>query len=151
MQYHFAAARNAGFGGAMLLFAAIWTGSVVFLYKVHAPWLFTAFFALFDALFLLIVADLFFGVTRLTVGNGAITRTYTMLGLGRRNTIPFENISKIDLHINMQTSGRRGTPYYALRATFINGRTRVLASGIKDKRQAEWLAAELRRAIGVTG
>lgn len=149
IEYRFAAGRNVGFAGGLLVFAAIWTGSVVFMYKVGAPWLFTGIFGLFDLLFLLMVMDQLFGVTRLAVSNGAIVSVYTMLGLGRRTTIPFENITKIDLHINMQSSGRRGTPYYALRATFINGRTRVLASGVKDKRQAEWLAAELRRAIGL--
>ena len=148
-QYRFAAGRNGSFALGMAGFFAIWTGSLWLMTHLGAPWIFSVVFGLFDLLFLFIVLDLCFGVTTLTVGNGAVRRVYTMLGMGWRSGIPLENIRKIDLHINMQTSGRHGTPYYALRATFINGRTKDLASGISDKNHAEWLAAELRRAIGL--
>lgn len=148
-EYHFAAARNRSFSLGTAGFFILWTGMLVVMTKFGAPGFFIFVFGLFDLLMLVIVADLLFGVTRLTVGGGSLIRLYSMFGLSRQTSIPCENISKLDLHISMQTSGRRGTPYYALRATFINGRTRDLVSGIRDKHQAEWLAAELRRAIGL--
>ena len=107
-EYRFAAGRNPGFAVGLIFFALIWSGAVVFLLFVKAPWFFTFIFGLFDALFMLIVLDMLLGATRLTVGNGVLQKLYTMAGLGRRTTIPFENISKIDLHINMQTSGQIG-------------------------------------------
>ena len=58
-------------------------------------------------------------------------------------------ISKIDLHISMQTTGRSGTPYYEIRATKRNGRRGSLGSGIRNKAHAEWLAREMRSAVGL--
>ena len=49
----------------------------------------------------------------------------------------------------MQTQGRFGTPYYDIRATLKNGRKRTLGGGIRQKRHAEWLAAQVRGTIGI--
>ncbi len=148
-EYRFAAARNQSFALGVTFFTAIWTGALWLQFHFGFPWIFRMVTGLFELLLVAMVSDLWLGVTTLTVGGGAVRRLHTVLGLGWRRAIPYENISKIDLHINMQTSGRQGTPYYALRATFIYGRHRTLASGIRDKRHAEWLAAELCRAIGL--
>lgn len=56
---------------------------------------------------------------------------------------------KIDLHISMQTTGRSGTPYYEIRAARSNGRRLSLGGGIRDKAHAEWLAGQMRLAIGL--
>lgn len=45
----------------------------------------------------------------------------------------------------MQAGGR---PYYDLRLTRSNGREVATGRGIRDKREAEWLAARLKQAIG---
>jgi len=58
-------------------------------------------------------------------------------------------IASIDLHINMQTQGRYGTPYYQVRARLKSGRKASLGDGIRNKRHAEWLAAQMRAAIGM--
>lgn len=147
--YRFAPGRNKSFALGLAGFAAIWTGSIALMLHLGAPWFFVAVFTLFDLLFVYLLVDLLFGSTTLTIGGGELIRKHTALGLGERRRIPFENIQSLDLHINMQTSGRRGTPYYAVRATLRNGRHRVLADGMREKSHAEWLAGELRRAAGI--
>ncbi|MSO20399.1 MAG: hypothetical protein EXQ56_08025 [Acidobacteria bacterium] len=148
-EYCFAAARNISFAFGLTVFTVIWTGALAMQIVLKFPWFFRVITGVFELLLILIMIDLWLGTTTLTVGGGMVRTLRTVLGLGWRNAIPFENITKFDLHINMQTSGRRGTPYYALRATLLNGRHRTLVSGIRDKRQAEWLAAQMRSAIGL--
>jgi len=73
----------------------------------------------------------------------------TVLGLGGTRTLRAVEIASIDPHINMQTQGRYGTPYYEVRARLTNGRKVSLGDGIRNKRHAEWLAAQMRAAIGM--
>ena len=73
----------------------------------------------------------------------------TLLGAGARRTLAAAEIASIDLHINMQTQGRFGTPYYEVRARLKNGRVASLGDGIRNKRHAEWLAAQMRASIGL--
>ena len=84
-----------------------------------------------------------------TIGSGVVRKRHTILGLGWSSVIRCETIKDLHLHISMQTTGRSGTPYYELRATLSNGRHRSLGSGVRDKRQAVWLAAQMRSAIGL--
>ena len=51
--------------------------------------------------------------------------------------------------VSMQTSGRSGTPYYEIRATTRAGRRHALGNGISKKAHAEWLANDMRSAIGL--
>jgi hypothetical protein len=96
------------------------------------------------------VVDLWLGATVVTVGNGSLRVRHTVLGLGGTRTLYAAEIASIDLHINMQTQGRFGTPYYEVRARLTNGRKASLGDGIRNKRHAEWLAAQMRAAIGVS-
>jgi hypothetical protein len=49
----------------------------------------------------------------------------------------------------MQTQGRFGTPYYEVRAGSRTARRLSLGDGIRNKRHAEWLAAQMRASIGL--
>ena len=82
-------------------------------------------------------------------GNGTLRVRHTMLGAGSAARWPRRRSPSIELHISMQTQGRYGTPYYELRARLKTGRKVTLGSGVRNKRHAEWLAAQMRAAIGV--
>ena len=149
--YHFGAMRNVSFAAGMTVFILIWTGGLWLQWRVGFPWIFPLLFGLFELLLIVVAIDLWFGAITVTIGAGVVRRRHTILGLGSTREIPAADIAQIDLPITMQTTGRSGTPYYELRAKRTNGRKLSLGSGIRDKRQAEWLAAEMRAAIGLRG
>ncbi len=147
--YHFSAMRNLSFAAGMTVFILIWTGGLWLQWRVGFPWIFLLICGLIELLLIVIAVDLWFGATTVTIGSGIVRRRHTVLGVGSTREIALGDISQIDLPITMQTTGRSGTPYYELRALRKNGRKLSLGSGIRNKRQAEWLAAEMRAALGL--
>jgi hypothetical protein len=148
-QYHFAAARNPRFAIGVTAFAVLWTGALYLQYLLDFPRIFLVVTGLFELLLLLIVADLWLGSTTVTIDGRTIRRRHALLGLGGTKVIPCRQIQTLDLHIGMQSSGRSGTPYYDLRATFDTGKHKRLGGGISNKRHAEWLLARMRHDIGL--
>ncbi len=149
VEYHFGAARNPSFALGLTAFLLIWTGALWLQIALDAPWFFPLLTGLFEVLLLAIVADLWLGTTDVTVGPHAIRCRHAIAGFGTTRAIASADIAKIDLHISMQTSGRSGTPYYEIRATTRAGRRHALGNGIGKKAHAEWLANDMRSAIGL--
>ena len=149
MEYHFAAARNPAFALGLTAFLLIWTGALWLQIALDAPWFFPLLTGLFEMLLLAIVADLWLGTTDVTVGPHAIRCRRAIAGFGTTRAIASADIARIDLYISMQTSGRSGTPYYEIRATTRAGRRHALGNGIGKKAHAEWLANDMRSAIGL--
>ena len=104
---------------------------------------------LVDLLLVYAVIDLWLGTTVVVAADRTLRVRHTMLGAGASRTLAAAEIASIDLHINMQTQGRYGTPYYEVRARLMSGRKVSLGDGIRNKRHAEWLAAQMRASIGV--
>ena len=127
----------------------IWTGALWLQIALDAPFFFPLLTGLFEVLLLAIVADLWLGTTTVTMGPHTIRCRQAIAGLGTTRVIASTDIVKIELHISMQTTGRTGTPYYEIRATTGAGRHQSLGSGIRNKAHAEWLAQEIRTAIGL--
>jgi len=148
-QYHFAAARNPSFAAGVSVFTLLWTGALWLQWYLEFPWIFIVVTALVEMLMLFIIADLWCGSTTVIIGSGAVQRRRSLLGIGAWRTIPFADISSVILNISMQTTGRAGTPYYEIRAMLKNGRRCALGDGIRKKRHAEWLASQMRTAIGL--
>jgi len=149
MRFTFAPARNVSFAAGTSALTAIFVGALWMQFYLGFPWFFRIVTALVDLLLLYVVIDLWLGVTVVVAGNGALRVRHTVLGLGGTRRIYAAEIAAIGLHINMQTQGRYGTPYYEVRATLKNGRKHSLGDGIRHKRHAEWLAAQMRTAIGM--
>ncbi len=151
MAYTFGAMRNVSFAVGLTAFTAIWTGALWVQWKVGFPWILPilAITGLVELLLVVVVIDLWLGSTTTTIGSGHVRRRHTVLGLGTTRTIAASDIATIDLHISMQTEGRYGTPYYDVRAVLGNGRKVSLGSGVRSKQQAEWIAAQMRSAIGL--
>ena len=149
VEYHFAAARNPSFALGLTAFLLIWTGALWLQIALDAPFFFPLLTGLFELLLVAIVADLWLGTTDVTVGPHTIRCRQAIAGFGTTREIASADIAKIDLHISMQTSGRSGTPYYEIRATTRAGRRHALGNGISKKAHADWLANDMRSAIGL--
>jgi hypothetical protein len=71
--------------------------------------------------------------------------TQGFLGLGRTRHIPATDVLDIATHTSMQANAR----YYAdLALVRRSGGRVVLGRAIREKREAEWLADRLLRALG---
>ena len=53
------------------------------------------------------------------------------------------------MKIGMQSGSRHGTPHYNIQMVLQGGKERTIASNIRNKRQAEWLLAQMSAASGL--
>jgi len=148
-RFAFAPARNVSFATGVTALTAVFVAALWLQWYLSFPWFFRIVTGLVDLLLVYVVIDLWLGSTVVTVGEGILHVRHAVLGAGSSRTLAAAEIASIDLHINMQTQGRFGTPYYEVRARLTNGRKASLGDGIRNKRHAEWLAAQMRASIGV--
>ena len=141
-EYYFEPARNRSFAAGTTIFLLLWTGVLWLEYALGAPWIFIIATGFFELLILLIVGEQWFGSTTVSIGSEVVRRRVGLFGTGTTRVIPAQSITKVSLHISMQSTGRRGTPYYS-------GKHKHLGFGIRNKRHAEWLADRMRKEIGL--
>jgi hypothetical protein len=148
-EFYFLPARNPGFALGLTSFMAIWTGAIVLMLKLGAPLLFAVAFSLFDLLFFYIALDLWFGTSRVVSQPGKLLVQKGWLGSGKTTTITAAEIADLHTKITAQQGGATGTPYYSLEAVLNTGRSVILGENVRNKEEAEWLAAEMRRIAGI--
>lgn len=78
---------------------------------------------------------------------GEVRLTRGLLGIGPTLTLACGDLQDVATKIVMQTGGSSGIPYYGLTLVDAYGETFEAARYIKDKREAVWLAAEMKRLI----
>jgi hypothetical protein len=88
MEYYFGPARNVSFGLGVTIFTLIWTGALALQFVLDIPWIFIIVTGLVELLLLLIVADVWFGTTTVTIGGGVVRRRHALLGMGGTKVIP---------------------------------------------------------------
>lgn len=149
VRFHFGAARNPSFAVGLTAFCVFWTGIWGVQYVLGVPWIFQALTLLIEPLFIVLCLDLWLSTTTVTIANGLVTRRYAVLGVACKRFWPGDEIQGVLLKIGTQMQGRTGTPYYNVRALLQDGRTTMIGPRIRDKRQAEWIAARMRMALGL--
>lgn len=145
-EFVFPAARNVGPDLMITAFALIWAGAIWFLIVKHAPLIFPLVFGLFEALFLMFLVNAWFKSSRVIADPSGISVISSWLGLRSVRQISANDVADIKTRIGM-TSGQ--TVYYDIHVVNRTGRNLVAASAIKDKREADWLASEMRRQFKV--
>jgi hypothetical protein len=144
-EIYFPPARNAGFAIGITVFTAIWLGAIALMLVVHAPILFPIVFGLFALLLVYLLLEAWLGVTRVTAGDGQVTIATGWLVPQRERTIRAGEIKGVTTRI---TSQQGDTAYYDITIETTAG-TRVAAGrSVRDKREAEWLAATIAKAAG---
>lgn len=119
------------------VFAATFSATTVFLMLNGA--LFMAFvFGLFAALLIWASLGLWFGTRNTVLGADAVNVHYKVIGPGKTRTIPKADIVKVDISIGMQSGDRA---YYRVRLHLGGRKTREIATGIRDKNEARWIAS----------
>jgi len=142
----FPAARNPGAALSLTAFLLIWSGGIWASIHFGAPMIFPIVAALFWVFIFWGALDLWLGVSRVTADTDGVTIATGYLAPLRERTVSASEIGDVVARIGMQ-SGR--TPYYDVVLVRKSGRPVTVARGVRDKREAEWLAEALERAVGV--
>lgn len=143
----FPAGRNVGAAMGTTVFTGLWVTIVWGLIRFHAPLLFPVVFGLFGLLLVFVMVQLWLAVSRVTVYAGSVAVATGYLYPGRERTIAAGEITEISTAIGMQAGS---TPYYDVVIVGKNGRKVIAGRSVRDKREAEWLAATIRDTIGLT-
>lgn len=141
----FPAARNRGAALGLTLFVAMFAGATWLQAHLGAPMIFPVVFGGFTALLVVCAVELWLGVTRVRLEPDRVLVTTRTLGLGRTRELAADQIREVITRIGM-TSGR--TVWYDIEILPHAGRRLCAGRHLRDKREAEWLAAEARRAVG---
>src|SRR5690349_562852 len=143
-EIYFPPARNIGFGIGITVFTAIWLGAIALMLALHAPVLFPIVFGLVALLLIYFLLDAWLGVTRVVAGDGQVTIATGWLTPLRERTVRAGDIQGVTTRIASQQGD---TAFYDITIETTAG-TRIAAGrSVRDKREAEWLAATIAKAV----
>jgi hypothetical protein len=125
--------------------AALLGGLGIFMLWTGTPQPVAWAMGILGAVLALTAANLWFGTSRVLATTGGLEITQGILGLTRTRQIPSGQIADIATRTVMQANAR----YYADLMVAIRGGGQVaLGRAIRERREAEWLADRLLRALG---
>jgi hypothetical protein len=136
--------RNRGAAVGLTLFLLLWLGATVATVLLGAPILFPIVFGLFAILLIWAVLDQWLGVSRVTAGDGAVSVASGLLTASRERRLAAAEVAEVTTRIGMQAGG---TPYYDVVLVRRDGKKVVAGRGIRDKREAEWVAGLIRDGV----
>jgi len=128
------------------------TGLLVFLIRrgmasdafVFVPLIILAGFAFVSSILVAVVLQVLFKRTIVDATPGGLVVTARVLGLERARRIARDEIRDITLSVGMQAGT---TPYYDLAVGRTTGPAARITAMLRNKREAEWLAAEITKAL----
>jgi hypothetical protein len=141
----FPAARNLGVAVSLTVFFVLWLGGLGLQIHFGAPLIFPIVTGFFALVLLVIVLDVWLRVSRIQVVRGSISWATGYIVAGREQIIPASDVADVRTAIGMQTGNR---VYYDIVIVRKAGKKIKVAHSVRDKREAEWLAETIKRAIG---
>jgi hypothetical protein len=148
-EFYFPAFRTPSRAIFLLIFTAIWTGVVYFLFRSSAPWFFPVVFGFFDVLLILAMFHVVLGTSRIRVDHGELRSTTRMLGIGSMKRFPVSEIEAIVAVTSGQQGGTNGQSMYAIRLRTKNGRRVTLADEIASRQEARWIVSQIEALVGL--
>jgi len=145
VELNFPAARNPGAALGLTVFTLLWAGLIAALIQFHAPLLFPVVFGAFGLLLLVGSLELWLTVSRVVLDKGSITVAQGYIYPGSEKIIPAPQIASVIPKISMQAGTR---PYYDVVLLTTAGQQIAAGRWIRNKREAEWLAATIKDALG---
>jgi hypothetical protein len=144
IEIYFSRARNPGFALGLTAFLGLWLGATALTVVLEAWIVFPIFMGAFSLLFALLVADAWLGVTRVTAGRDGVTVASGWVRPRRERTVRAAEVADVTTRITAQAGTR---PYYEIRIVTMGGKQIGAGAGIRDKREAAWLAERLKAAV----
>jgi hypothetical protein len=130
----------------MTVFLVIWLGALALQIYLKAPIVFPIVTGLFGILIAIFALELWLRVYRVTVESGSVTVASGYLTPGREHKLTAAEIADVVAAIGMQ-AGK--TVYYDVVIRRKNGKKTTAGSSVRDKREAEWLAATIKQSLGI--
>jgi hypothetical protein len=143
----FPAARNPGAAAGLTLFTVIWAGAIALQLHLAVPLVFPIIFGLFAILLVAGMLDLWLGVSRVSVDAGTVTVATGYIHPGKERTVNGSEISDVVAVIGMKSGA---TPYYDITILRKHGKKIRAGRAVRDKSEAEWLAATIKSALGLS-
>lgn len=137
-------ARSVAF--VSLLLFVIWTGFLVVIATTDAPRFFVLLFALFAIPLFLYTLELFFGSSSVTLAADRVIVRRKLFG-SKEHVLRRADIAAVETKIGTHTSGSSPRPYYDVEVRTQEGKKIAAAKFIRSKREAEWVAAQIRGAV----
>jgi len=110
----------------------------------RAPIIFPIVFGAFELLLLWFVLELWLRVSRVVAGDGSLAIASGFLFPGKDRSWAAAEIDDVTTRITMQAGGR---PYYDIIAVTRSGKKVTAGHSVRDKHEAEWLAATIKHAL----
>src|SRR5688572_29917958 len=107
------------------------------------------FFAL---LLLFALLQLWLGTSRVEITADRVTVRKSLLGITKTRRIPLDDVADVTLQIGMsqaETAMQSPRAWYDIKLQRKSGRRITLGSNVADKREAEWIVAEMKRAMRI--
>lgn len=124
--------------------AAVWVAAVTLLFlAAEVPGWVAVVFGLFAVPIALMSLDLFFGSSTILLGGGQVVLRRRFFGV-REHVLRRGDIAAAEARISTQTGNR---PYYDVEVRTREGKKLTAAKYIRSKREAEWVAAQIRGAV----
>lgn len=142
-ELYFGRFRARGTAVGMLLITLAWLVVVAVLFAVEAPLLFLVVFSLFGLLMIWGTLDLFLGSSTIVLGSDKVVVRQRLFGT-KEKVIRRGEIASAVAKIGAQSGGR---PYYEVEVRTAAGKKIGAAKYIRSKREAEWVAAQIRGAV----
>jgi hypothetical protein len=144
-QIVFPAARNPGAATGLTGFTALWGGIVWLIFYLKAPVFFAILFAAVEAILVYATLRMWLRVVEVTASREGVSVASGFGIVGDPSMIASPDVSSVEVKIGLQAGS---TIYYDLAIVQTSGRRSNAGNGIRDKREAEWLAGLIRQALG---
>jgi hypothetical protein len=142
----FPAARNPGPAVGMTVFLVIWWAALGLQLYLKAPIVFPIVTGAFGLLLAVFALDLWLKVSRVIVDSGTLTVATGYLEPGRERKLTAAEVADVVAAIGMQAGN---TVYYDVVIRRKDGKKTTAGRSVRDKREAEWLAATIKEALGI--
>jgi hypothetical protein len=145
-EVYFPPLRSPGATLATVAFTAIWSSIFWLIHTLHVPLIFIVGWGFFDVILVLILLSLL-ATVRVRIGDGAVTIQKALMGLVySRRRIAASDVSGVAAVAGMTVDN---TVYSQLRLSYGGHRKYDFADGIRDKREADWLADQISQRLGL--
>jgi hypothetical protein len=148
-EFYFPVFRSPSRAIFLLIFTAVWSGAAYFLFFSKAPRIFPVVFGLADLLLIYAFFKVSFGTARIRVGNGEITSSKRILGIGKTQRFSVSDVDAIVAVTSGQQSGTQGQMTYAIRLRTKNSRRVALADEIASRQEARWVVSQIEALAGL--
>jgi hypothetical protein len=145
-EVYFPSLRSPGAALGTAAFTAIWSAIFWLMHTMHVPLIFIIGWGFFEGILVLILLSMFTTV-RVRIGDGAVTIQKALLGLVySRRRIAASDVSGVPAVAGMTVDNN---VYSQLRLSYGGHRKYDFADGIRDKREADWLADQISQRLGL--